>query len=232
MFPPLVKCSSQPRRRTARRVVRCRSSVRVRACERASVAQCACRCRRAGMGAPCNALQAGRKNGRPKRGREPRTRERRSARALRPPRTVGAAYEVLQTGGGAVCVLWCRKDEEQRERCVRRCVRSNIVPTWRSCASAGCGCACERVRWCWWRYARMCVLMPKQRRTATWMSRRTRAVIHYPRSGGWCESATAPACRWRVSQTASFRAVSYWSSLCGIRRTRTRSCECHLTVVL
>ena len=102
---------------------------------------------------------------------------------------------VLQRGKGAVCVLWCRKDEERRERCVRRCVRSDIVHTWRSCVPAGCGCACERVRWCWRRCARMCVLMPKRRRTTTWMSRRKRAVIHYPRSGEWCESGTAPARR-------------------------------------
>ena len=147
-------------------------------------AQCACGCRRAGMGAPRNAIQVGRENGRPKRGWEPRTRKRRSARALRPPRTVGAAYEVLQTGKGAVCVLWCRKDEEQGSgACGVVCaVSSNIVPTWRSCVAAGCGCVCERVRGCWRRCARICVLMPKQRRIATWMSRRTHAIL-YPRSG-------------------------------------------------
>ena len=35
------------------------------------------------------------------------------------------------------------------------------------------------------------VLVPTQRRTATWMSRRTRTVIHYPRNGEWCESGAA-----------------------------------------
>ena len=173
-------------------------------------AQCACGCRRAGMGAPRNAIQVGRENGRPKRGWEPRTRKRRSARALRPPRTVGAAYEVLQRGKGAVCVLWCGKDEEQRERRVCGVVSAVMSflhdhPVYQQAAGA-CASGCAGV-WCWRRCARMCVLMPKQRQTATWMSRRTQAVIHYPRSGKWCESGDTPACRWRVSQTADEHAA-------------------------
>ena len=62
---------------------------------------------------------------------------------------------------------------------------------------------CERVRWCWRWCARMCVLMPKQRRTATWMSRRTRAVIHYPRSGEWSQAS-----RQRVGDECLRRLIS------------------------